>query len=63
MARKTVPLNLRADELFKRRLDKAAEVLDVPAAQLVREGVNEKLQKEAKRNSRLAQALSALEAA
>lgn len=57
MARKTVPLNLRTDELFKRKLSVAAEVLDVPQSQIVREGVSEKLEKLAKRNEKLAQAL------
>lgn len=44
MANKTVPINMRADELWKRRLEVAAEVLDISAAQIVRESVNEKLE-------------------
>jgi hypothetical protein len=61
MAQKTVPLNMKADRLWKARLDKTAEVLDVPYSQLVRESVTEKIEKLAKRNKKLAQALSEVE--
>lgn len=50
-------LNIRATEEFKRRLDKAAAVLDVPASQIVREGVNERLERLAAENPRLKEAL------
>jgi|HubBroStandDraft_6_1064221.scaffolds.fasta_scaffold144212_5 predicted transcriptional regulator len=57
MAKKTVPLNIRASEDFKSRLDKAAEVLDVPASQIVRESVLERLERLASSNERLKRAL------
>lgn len=57
MKRKSVPLNLRTDELFKKRLDTASSVLDVPAAQIVRESVNEKLEALARKKPALREAL------
>lgn len=63
MGNKTVPLNVRTSEEFKRRLDRAAEILDVPASQIVREGVNERLERLAMANPLLREALEQVAAA
>lgn len=54
--------NVRLGASFIARLNKTAEVLDVPAAQIAREGIAEKIEKLAKKNRRLAEALDELAA-
>lgn len=43
MSKKTVMLNFKGSEGFRERLQKAAEVLDKPYSQIVREATSEKL--------------------
>jgi predicted DNA-binding protein len=43
MAQKEKLLNLRVSEDFNKRLNRAAEILDRPYSQIVREAVDEKL--------------------
>jgi predicted transcriptional regulator len=59
---KPIIWNLRASPGFIARLNKTAEVLDVPASQIVREAVAERIEKVAKNNPRLAAALRKLAA-
>lgn len=49
--------NFKTDERFIARLNKTAEILDIPASQIAREAISEKIEKLAKRNTRLAKEL------
>ena len=49
--------NFKADERFINRLNKAAEVLDIPASQIAREAINEKLEALAGQKPELREAL------
>jgi predicted transcriptional regulator len=62
MASKTTYVSIRTSEEFRKRLGAAAEILDVPASQIVREGVTERLERLAASNERLKRALAAGEA-
>lgn len=53
MSQKEKLLNLRVSEDFFERLNKAATLLDIPYSQLVREAVNEKVQRLAKQHPEL----------
>ena len=57
MADKSVPINMRASDRWKRRLEAAANVLDVPASQIIRESVDEKLETLSKKKPALREAL------
>jgi predicted DNA-binding protein len=53
MSQKDKLLNFRVSEEFSERLNKASEILDIPYSQIVREAVNEKLERLAKRHPEL----------
>jgi len=53
MSKKDTRLYMRASSELRERLDKASEVLDTPASQIIREAIDEKLAKLAKRHPAL----------
>jgi len=53
MSKKDTRLYIRASGDHKERLNKASEILDTPASQIVREAIDEKLSKLAKRHPEL----------
>jgi predicted transcriptional regulator len=63
MREKDKRFNVRVDEPWIDRLQRAAGVLDRPASQIVRDAVNEKLERLGRRNPRLAAALDESRAA
>lgn len=52
--------NFKANTEFLGRLQRAAKALNRPASQIVREAVDEKLERDAKRNQKLKAALEAV---
>jgi hypothetical protein len=52
----------KATPEFLARLRTASDVLDIPASQIAREAINEKLERLSKENRRLAEALKELPA-
>lgn len=46
-------LNLRTTEEFRERLNRAAKVLDKPASQIIREAIDEKLERLERRHPAL----------
>lgn len=63
MNRKDTRFNARVNEQWVTRLQCAAKVLDIAASQIVRDAVSEKLERLARRNPRLAEALDESQAA
>jgi hypothetical protein len=57
-----VPVNFRAEEIFRRRLNIASEILDVPYTKLIVDSTNENLDRLAKRNPDLKEALESVAA-
>jgi len=56
MKKKDKTLQIRASSEQVNRLEKAAEILDVPASEVVRKAIDEKLSKLARRYPELAKA-------
>jgi predicted DNA-binding protein len=56
MKKKDTRLHIRASSEQMERLEKAAEILEVPAAELVRRAIEDKLSRLAKRYPELAKA-------
>jgi len=55
MSQKDKLLNFRVSEDFSERLNRAAQILHIPYSQIVREAVNEKLERLAEQHPELRQ--------
>ncbi len=62
MQPKESAMTFKASPEFLDRLRAASDVLDIPASQIARDAINEKLEKLSKKNPRLAEALDRLTA-